>query len=342
MNDDVLKQFDDLTVVSGDIDLPHTFTLTGIVHNEMHFLPAFLPHYRGLGVDRFIFIDDQSDDGTRDYLAAQADVVVLHSGWRFGDSVSTDGDGRSDLMGTKIMTIWRNLLLRKFCIDVWSLHLDADEFLDLPEGMTLQDLAAQLGTNAERAVWSVMLDMYPATARELLSMRGDAMVDFDQKWFFDGKCHLRLRKHKGPSVKYGGVRARLMQAHGVNTKANWFDRRIAARIGLPPKRYNNIRKPAFLRWAEGEWLSSPHSVGLQASTKYLLPLRHYKFNGAIAQRIQWAIETGSYASGSSEYVALEKLLTQMQQQDESFLCRNSVLYTGFEDFRRSGNAVGFD
>lgn len=73
---DLLDRFDDLHAVAGDPERPFRFPLTGILHNEMHFLPAFLPHYRKLGVDRFFFIDDRSDDGTLEFLALQDDVVV--------------------------------------------------------------------------------------------------------------------------------------------------------------------------------------------------------------------------------------------------------------------------
>ena len=39
-------------------------TVCAIVHDEMFFLQAFLAHYRRLGADRFIILDDCSTDGT--------------------------------------------------------------------------------------------------------------------------------------------------------------------------------------------------------------------------------------------------------------------------------------
>ena len=42
--------------------------------NERLRLPAFLNHYRSLGVDEFLVIDNDSSDGSTEYLAAQADV----------------------------------------------------------------------------------------------------------------------------------------------------------------------------------------------------------------------------------------------------------------------------
>ena len=39
--------------------------------------PAFLAHYRRLGADRFVILDDRSTDGTVAFLAAQPDVMVV-------------------------------------------------------------------------------------------------------------------------------------------------------------------------------------------------------------------------------------------------------------------------
>ena len=52
-------------------------TVCVIVHDEMFFLPAFLAHYRRLGADRFIVLDDRSTDGTRAFLAGEPDVMVV-------------------------------------------------------------------------------------------------------------------------------------------------------------------------------------------------------------------------------------------------------------------------
>ncbi|WKL25769.1 glycosyltransferase family 2 protein [Sinorhizobium meliloti] len=49
----------------GKGDIPVVFN----THNDRKLMPSFLAHYRGLGVTRFICVDDVSSDGTRDYLA---------------------------------------------------------------------------------------------------------------------------------------------------------------------------------------------------------------------------------------------------------------------------------
>ncbi len=42
-------------------------------------LPAFLKHYRDLGIDRFFIVDNDSNDGTADYLVDQPDVHLFRT-----------------------------------------------------------------------------------------------------------------------------------------------------------------------------------------------------------------------------------------------------------------------
>ena len=44
------------------------------LRNEMNRLPYFLEHYRALGVRHFLMVDNNSTDGSGDFLATQADV----------------------------------------------------------------------------------------------------------------------------------------------------------------------------------------------------------------------------------------------------------------------------
>ena len=46
------------------------------MRNEIIRLPFFLEHHRALGVDHFLIVDNGSDDGTTEYLAAQPDVSL--------------------------------------------------------------------------------------------------------------------------------------------------------------------------------------------------------------------------------------------------------------------------
>ena len=137
----------------------------GIVRNEMYFLPHLLDHYRRLGMHEFWFHDDQSEDGTFDYLMAQPDCGVTQSTLRFGDKVGprTWGAAIKD-------AVPRHLLMNR-----WVLTIDADEFLILPPGIdTVEQLASQLERNGLQVARAVMVDFFPGKLRDLSDARHEA------------------------------------------------------------------------------------------------------------------------------------------------------------------------
>ena len=339
---EVLAKYDDFVIASNDLSDAPGFTLTGLLHNEMHFLPPFLEHYRKLGVERFIFVDDRSTDGTLEFLCKQNDVMVVQSWRKYGDKLTMEDATRLGLTHQRLELLWRMLLLEKYTIGQWSAHLDADEFLDLPNGMLISDFVTQLIPNDGDAVWSTMIDMYPATLTDLEMMEKDETIDLGKSWYFDGEPHLRLRKGEAPKVVYPGCRARLLSKFRLNRKTKPFNEILRRILRLPPARYNAIRKPTLLRWSSGSRFNSAHTVNLSASVKFLLPLRHFKFNGPIHERINRASTTGGNTGGGAEYKDLKLLLAAMAQTDGDFRYSKSVQFMGFEDFQKTGNAVGFD
>ena len=46
------------------------------LRNEAVRLPYFLKYYRNMGINHFVFVDNDSTDGSLEYLAAQPDVSV--------------------------------------------------------------------------------------------------------------------------------------------------------------------------------------------------------------------------------------------------------------------------
>jgi hypothetical protein len=338
----VLQKYDDLEIVSRDLTNASGFTLSALVHNEKHFLPPFLTHYRKLGVQRFVFIDDRSTDGTAAYLSAQPDVTLLKSHRKYGDKIEAKDAQALSLPISRMEVMWRMLLVEKFGLNQWSLHLDADEFLDLPEGLSIQDFTAKLDDTVDEFVWGAMIDMYPATVSDLAEMAGDPVIDLDKPWYFDGQQHLRIREGKTPKMRHAGSRARLLRKFDLNQKRSWIETKARKLLRLPSSRYNAIRKPVLLRWRSGQIFQSAHDVSGAASPHFLLPIRHYKFNGPIHDRIHRVTMTGGHPGGGAEYKDLARLLAAMSEKDESFLYVKSVRYTGFEDFRRTGNATGFN
>jgi len=112
-------------------------------------LPAFLKHYRDLGVGRFFIVDNDSSDGTTDYLAEQPDVRLFRTANRYSEASSG--------------TDWLNALLAEFGVGFWCLTVDIDELLVYPgsEHASLHTLTAYLEQHGHEALACLLLDLYP-------------------------------------------------------------------------------------------------------------------------------------------------------------------------------------
>ncbi|PDT54707.1 MULTISPECIES: glycosyltransferase family 2 protein [Sinorhizobium] len=127
-------------------DLPLVF----VTHNEMALVPAFLSHYRKLGVTRFICLDDVSTDGTRDHLMDQPDVDVWTSPIRF----EAARRGRR----------WREALFERYGYNRWYVNVDSDELLIYDQCLRepLKALIAVLEEHDIKRLPAPMLDFYPS------------------------------------------------------------------------------------------------------------------------------------------------------------------------------------
>jgi len=96
------------------------FGITAFVttKDEFKFIPAFLSYYRNLGVEQFIFIDNNSSDQTCEYLKKQSDVVLY----------TTNNDFAKARAGTD----WVQFLMKFWSKNSWCLFVDPDEFIVFP------------------------------------------------------------------------------------------------------------------------------------------------------------------------------------------------------------------
>lgn len=127
-------------------DMPLIF----LTRNDRRYLPSFLAHYRTLGVTRFICVDDQSSDGTPEFLADQPDVDLWTSPVRYKEARR----GR----------LWRMQLFATYGKGRWYVNVDSDEYLLFRNcgTLSLKELAARLESNGEWRLAAPMLDLFPA------------------------------------------------------------------------------------------------------------------------------------------------------------------------------------
>ncbi len=123
--------------------------LFATLRNEQPRLAYFLKYYRDLGVEHFLFVDNGSDDGSAEYLAAQPDASV----WR------TTASYRDSRFGMD----WMNALLRRHAHGRWALVVDVDEFFLYPfcDTRPLRALTDWLDDAGLRSFGTLLLDVYP-------------------------------------------------------------------------------------------------------------------------------------------------------------------------------------
>lgn len=140
-----LRAVEDRTALIGPGDILAFVTQ----RNERVRLPYFLDYYRNLGVRHFLFVDNDSNDGSADYLRAQPDLSL----WSTGASYKRARFGMD----------WINWLLLRHGRNHWCLTVDPDEFLVYPhcETRPLGALTSWLDSSGRRSFPAMLLDMYP-------------------------------------------------------------------------------------------------------------------------------------------------------------------------------------
>lgn len=272
----------DAGVRKGDILLAAT------LRNEAVRMPYFLDYYRRLGVDRFLIVDNGSDDGTFEMLSAQKDVAL----WRTEKSYKRAAYGMH----------WLNHLLNRHGVGHWAVVVDADEFLVFPHMDTrgLRALTRQMDQREQISLGALLIDLYPkgpvADAR-LASGQDPLEV---APWFDPGgyviERHARYRN--------------LWIRGGPRLRAFFLERPAAAPA---------LNKIPLVKWRRGAvFVSSTHALLPRAynvvydqtgGEKLCGALLHAKFVSTLTEKAKEEAERNQHFSGGREYAAYREALT---------------------------------
>lgn len=305
-----------------------------LAHNEGALLPEFLSHYRSLGVNQFLIINDRSTDGTGDILAHAEDVTVF-----------TPRDGSTYKEHKRF---WRAELLDQYGVGKWCVVPDIDEHLVF-EGMGnrhLADVIADLENEGAEAVQATMIDMYSDVPFNEVQYTGGSMTDTFP--LFDGPdYHFRLnaprrfrKKYPTPGhIVFGGVRQRMFLPLDIfgNTWCERFFRRAStvnggygfpAKYGLAAhvaralikprlKKQNlfNLTKVPLVRWRKGLfYYNGAHALSEPAKlSREKMALLHFCF-AAGHSGFEHKAARGEHANGSEFY---QKMLHNEQARYSS-------------------------
>lgn len=251
-----------------------------VLRNEAAILPAFLAHYRAMGVDQFLIVDNGSSDGTLDALLAEPDVSTFHA----------DTEFRKTDQGTD----WKIALLAQYRADRWGLVADADEFLILPTAAcnNLPGWLAQVGELAD-CVRVAMLDMYPAGPLSDAPLAG--RDPFNVAPFVDRQPFLANTLARGP----------------FSNGPTWTS---AARHRLMPGSPPNLfvaQKYPLIRYRSGMRFSTSlhYATGTDIPNQSLL-FAHFKYHAEFAAKVEREIERAQYFNNALEYRKYRALVAE--------------------------------
>ncbi|HEY6632739.1 MAG TPA: glycosyltransferase family 2 protein [Rhizobiaceae bacterium] len=277
------------------------FALVVSTHNDMRLMGSFLQHYRALGVTRFLCVDDLSTDDTAEFLLAQPDVELFTSNVRYKDA----DRGK----------IWRERLFAIFGRDRWYLSVDSDEFFlyETAGSERIGDFVRRLDRAGVRRLPAPMLDLYPVGDLSRAVFSGaDGSMPWEIATHFDGGGYRANAFNTGISI-YGGVRARVFQAHG------------------------ELMKYPLLRW--DRYCSLGRTIHRPRPSSYnfgpaLGILLHFKIFSDLRQTTETAVQEGQHYKDAKVYKAILGRLGEAGSLDLSY--EDSIPFAGVDDLMRRG------
>ncbi|WP_170606628.1 glycosyltransferase family 2 protein [Ruegeria arenilitoris] len=176
---------------------PDDILLMSVIRNEKIRLPYFLDYYRKLGVDHFLFVDNDSDDGSAEFLTQQPDVSV----W------NTQASYRRATFGVD----WVNYLLRSYAHGHWVLTVDPDEFFIYPfcDTRPIRALTDWLDDTSVRSFGTMLIDMYPRGPIEETPYQEGQNPFEVAPWFDTGNYMISRNPTYGNLWIQGGPRSRV-------------------------------------------------------------------------------------------------------------------------------------
>lgn len=250
------------------------------LRNEKARLPYFLDYYRKLGVNHFFFVDNDSTDGSREYLQDQPDASV----W-----TTTASYKRS-----KFGVDWLNGLKAKYADGHWVLVVDVDELLVYPfcDTRPLRALTDWLDASSIKSFGTMLLDMYPKGKIQHARIR-EGKDPVKTAPYFDASNYFIEKNNK-----YGN----LWIQGGPRMRSFFRDK---------PEFSPALNKTPLVKWSKGYvYVSSTHTLlprGLNlvydewGGQKPCGVLLHTKFMNTFSEKAEEEMKRKQHYAASREY-----------------------------------------
>lgn len=290
---------------------PDDIFLFCVLRNEDVRLPYFLQYYRNLGINHFFFVDNDSSDGSREYLREQPDVSLWTT--------------RHSYKRSRFGVDWLNGLQRKYADGHWSLVVDPDEFFIYPfcDTRPIRALTDWLDASDLRSFGAMLLDMYPKGPIDAVPyQKGQNPLEI-ASWFDSGNYTISKNHRYHNLWIQGGPRARIF-------------------FRDDPWRAPALNKIPLVKWSKRyAYVSSTHMLlprGLnlvydeQGGEKASGILLHTKFLDTFGAKAQEELARGQHYLNSYEYRAYAEGIAS----DPELWCKWSEKYINWRQLEILG------
>ena len=328
INKSLIRNLDVLKLAEIDVE-DNSVVGLAVIRNELGRLPYLLEYYRSLKVSHFLFVSDNSTDGSTEYLLEQRDCSVFKPLNTFSQA--------------NCGVDWQNSVLDAFCRDSWVVIFDADELLVYPfsEQISLPQLCSVANAEGANVVKSFLLDMYPSGPVEQAEyLPGTPFLTasslFDAEYMFKRSAKTTSYVPNGKVI--GGPRARKFYSFQYrNTLASraimYILSRAVKRFGFA--RFGSIDympsllKAPLVKWVDGSLRTGNHNIKNGSHVKFATftsAILHFKFFADFHLRALEEVGRGQHFNGAQEYKRYVKMISR--KGSLSFLYSGSREYAG--------------
>ena len=290
------------------------FPLFCCLRNELFRLPQFLDYYRGLGVQQFYFIDNDSTDGLQDYLAEQEDCAVWHT--------------KASYKASNFGMDWCNYLLRRFGAGKWTLCVDPDEFLIYPncETRSIGELTRYMDEAGQRSLFTTMIDCYSDRPIEETALDRDTNP-FDLCPYFDRFNFTQTFNENGDHCWVQG---------GVRMRKSFFNM---------PFKAPALNKVPLIKWQKKYfYTSSMHQTNaknincnLSQSEMFVSGcLFHFKYVSELKKKSEEELARKQHYDNSSEYSKYASTTSEVYYDKDISVRYNGSKHLESMQFMQSG------